>query len=480
MAMFWQGYGWRCRTHRPLHSTDLLVLTHLYQPIVGTCAIGLYITLYHQLPLHRAGVSEIHPQSYLLKLLSLSSKQIIEARHLLEGVGLLNTYEKKDLKDGCYYEFELIPPLSPVKFFHSEIFSLTLYNLLGKDRYMELQKMFIQPKSVESIQSSKNITKSFREVFGSLSPREMQKAAEIQKDLEPWEHMDDHLAEGKFPEWSDDDLSVIKLHLSTQLDPRIWTKELEAELKEICFLYQLDAWDLLKVLQDPTITGRGKIDMDRLRSFVKSEYQFRFGNSPMVSKRIHPRQLESAKPNVDDSPIQEPLTEEDRYFQQLATISPLELLSFYHDGAKIPDCDVDLVESLIRDYGLPHGVVNVLLDYVLQKHDRKLPRSLVQKIAGHWKRLGISTVEQAREQARKEMRNGKRQQQETKRKERQGVIPLAKSKQLERPSKVLQPMEPVVQMSDEDLLKKQAQIKAKLSLMREQQKRVWREEERTP
>ena len=94
-----------------------------------------------------------------------------------------------------------------------------------------------------------------------------------------------------------------------------------------------------------------------------------------------------------------PLSEEEKHIRQLAQISPMQLLAFYQKGGRIPASDVEIVESLIRHYGLPPGVVNVLLEYVLLKYDYKLPRNLVEKIAGHWKRLGISTVEEAVEQA---------------------------------------------------------------------------------
>ena len=98
-----------------------------------------------------------------------------------------------------------------------------------------------------------------------------------------------------------------------------------------------------------------------------------------------------------------PLSEEEKHFKQLAQISPLELLSYYHKGTRIPDSDVELVEGLVRQYGLPPEVINVLLEYVLLKYDYKLPRNLVEKIAGHWKRLGIETIQDALKQARKEI-----------------------------------------------------------------------------
>lgn len=78
-------------------------------------------------------------------------------------------------------------------------------------------------------------------------------------------------------------------------------------------------------------------------------------------------------------------------------------MAHFQNGSRIPDADMDLVERLIHEYGLPYGVINVLLEYVMYTHDYKLPRPLVEKIAGHWKRRGVETVEEAYELARKEL-----------------------------------------------------------------------------
>ena len=41
------------------------------------------------------------------------------------------------------------------------------------------------------------------------------------------------------------------------------------------------------------------------------------------------------------------------------------------------------------------GVVNVLIDYVLNISDGRLPKQLVEKIAGEWQRKEINTTEKA-------------------------------------------------------------------------------------
>lgn len=475
MTMFRKDLGWRCRTRRPIHSADLYGLIHLYQPIVGTNAVALYMTLMYQAPLHRAGTSEIHRHTYLLKLCSLTFEQLVEARHLLEGVGLINTYEKKDPELGRFYEYEVIPPLSPAKFFHSDVLSITLYQLLGKERYVAIRNLLLEKRSEDlSIQTqTRNITKTFKEIFGSFKPQDLAKAEDLEKEID-WnkEDLDEKYIEGQAPQWKDnDDLSMVRMRLGSLVDDHVWTESLIAELKEICFLYQLNEWDLSTALLNPYVTRNGIIDLERLRSFVKSEYRLRFGGPPVISKRQ--RSIEHLQP-ATPSPKQESksLTEEERHFQQLAEISPIELLSYYQKGARIPDSDIKIVESLVHHYKLPYGVINVLLEYVLLKYDYKLSRSLVEKIAGHWKRSGINTVEDALEQARKEdwdnksksssKYNSGRQYRSYKREEK---LPRAVVSQLQTAATGEKHMDE--KTTAEELAEKQARIKAKLQLMNE-------------
>jgi replication initiation and membrane attachment protein len=469
MAMFWKDAGWCCRTHRPLSSADLTVLIHLYQPLVGAEAIALYLTLACQLPLHRAGITEIRKHSELLAQCTLGLEELLKARWYLEGVGLLSTYEKKDPEKGIYYEYELIPPLSPAKFFHSDVLSLALYHHVGKERFLQLREEMVDGRLLEPPPSGvqvTDVTKSFQEVFGSYSPIELAKRSAEEREL-PWpgQDVDERLHNGKVPDWDDDGLAMIKMRLSNQLDEGAWTEELVSELKEIRFLYQLDEWDLLRALQNPYVTRHGKIDVERLRSYVKSEYRLRFGGSPVIRRK--PLSAEEAPEPKEAKRDGEPLTEEEKHFQQLAQMSPLELLSHYHGGMRIPDSDVELVETLVHQYGLPHGVINVLLEYVLLKYDYKLPRNLVTKIAGHWKRLGIQTVQEALAQARKENWEPRRKRAGTGRTKavREEKLPRAVEKQLQSENGAAS--DKSKPESTEDLADKQARIRAKLRLMNE-------------
>ncbi|WP_176392005.1 replication initiation and membrane attachment family protein [Marininema halotolerans] len=423
MSMTWRDCtpqdGWSVRSCRPLSIADMIALTRLYQPIIGTQATSLYTTYYCYLPLHQAGTSRLMNHLDLMKGLSLSLEEVVEARYLLEGVGLLNTYRYTE-NGKRVLKYELIPPLTPLRFFQSDVLSVALYNRIGKEGFQLLRNDLLSP-SLNNDKQGVEVTKSFGEVFGSLSPTEIASATELNQEhafLRPAEEQES--IEGRRPAFNreEDDLTMVRSRLADRLDDGAWTVAVENCLREIRFLYQLDDWDLIKALQNPYVTQGGRIDIPRFRSFVRSQYRMRFGSAPVVIGR---KQLSSMTVEQPEPPGSVPLPqekeettkkeqkasgqteEEERHFRALNQLSPIKLLSHFQKGKQIPRSDLELVEDLASQYGLTNGVINVLLEYVLYTYDYKLPRPLVEKIAGHWQRKNIDTVEDAREMVRKEL-----------------------------------------------------------------------------
>lgn len=75
---------------------DNHVLTLLYQPLIGTEAVGLYNSLRSQLPSGKYQ-GDIHTHHQLSVLLDLSLPKLLEARKKLEAIDLLRTYRKKQM-----------------------------------------------------------------------------------------------------------------------------------------------------------------------------------------------------------------------------------------------------------------------------------------------------------------------------------------------------------------------------------------------
>lgn len=466
MTLFWKDMGWYCRSHRPIYQSDLLVLTKLYQPLVGATAYSLYLSLSFQLPVHRAGVTDVHSHGILTKLLGISYEQFLEARYHLEGVGLLNTYELGDIQKGIILEYELIPPLSPLQFFQSEVFNVALYQRVGKEQYQTCRELLIGNDSVMNQRSKvkRNVTKPFRAVYGSVSPHELQKITEIEQEFPlPDPSVREDIQQGQVPVWSEEDFSAIQLRLQSIVHPSVWTDELISQLKEICFLYQLNMWDLLTALQEPYVTQRGEIDIERLKSFVRGEYRLRFGGMPRVAKKRNLIAKKEMLPSVVKETAVTDGSAEEKHFRQLATMSPLELLRHYQGGAQVPESDQRIVEDLIEQYKLAPAVVNVLLDYVMIKYDRKLDRALITKIAGYWKRLGVETMEQARELAKKEVWDVRKKKRDSKLnvKRSKNSLPKSVAMQMEQEQKDQKNSA----LSQQELEQNRATIQAKIQMM---------------
>lgn len=73
-------------------------------------------------------------------------------------------------------------------------------------------------------------------------------------------------------------------------------------------------------------------------------------------------------------------------------------------GGKVAKVDLKTVEEVIKETGLPPGVMNVLIDYTLKLNNMKLTKVYLMKIASHWQRKKVKTVLEAMNLAREEHR----------------------------------------------------------------------------
>ncbi|AJG48908.1 replicative DNA helicase [Bacillus anthracis str. Turkey32] len=97
-----------------LHNYDRKVLTMLYQPLIGSRAFSLYMTLWGELEQDRVFGKENTHHS-LMVTMQMQLPEVYEERVKLEAIGLLKVYIKKE-KDIRMFIYELQPPLSPKQF----------------------------------------------------------------------------------------------------------------------------------------------------------------------------------------------------------------------------------------------------------------------------------------------------------------------------------------------------------------------------
>ena len=151
-----------------LTEQDKKVLISLYEPIIGSLAISLYLTLWQDLDRAELISSDL-THHHLSVTLKESLAKILQARQSLEALGLLKSSIKKNDNINEYL-YELYSPLTPYEFFNHPVLSILLLNNIGEIEYNMLvnyyKKITISKKDYEEITSTMN------ETFKSVTPYE--------------------------------------------------------------------------------------------------------------------------------------------------------------------------------------------------------------------------------------------------------------------------------------------------------------------
>ena len=356
---------------------DLKILNMLYLPITGYAAIMLYNTLVNDLDKQEI-ISDGLEHAHLLSNLHITSEELTNARNILEGIGLLKTYLKKDTVNK--YIYELYSPVSAHEFFSHPIFNIVLYNNVGKKEYERLLDYFKIPKINK--EGYEEVTHSFNQVF-KTSPAS---ASVMYKDnIRKYNKL-------KLNINSEMDIDLLVQTMPKHIDKKIFTKDLQELIILLSFLYDIDILKMQEIIKT-CINEKGTVNRDELRKVCRDYYQIdHFGMLPTVVELTQPSYLR--KPIGDNSKLA-------KMIYTFETVSPLDFLKSKHGDGEVVKRDVKLLEDLLIDYKLKPGVVNVLVDYVLKTNDNKLTRNLVETIAGQWARKKIETVEEAMEIAKK-------------------------------------------------------------------------------
>lgn len=367
-----------------LSSMDDKVIDMLYLPIVGALPIMLYKILINDLD-NAEIVSDVLTHAKLLSNLHISVNELVTARNMLEAIGLIKTYVKSDTVNN--YIYELYSPVSAHEFFSHPIFNIVLYNNVGKIEYDRLVSYFKMPRINKD--SYIEVTHSFSEVFDSvpytssnISSENIRKYNKLRLNID-----------------SSFDINFLMESLSSQIDRKVFTKEIQELIISLSYLYDIDVVKMQNIIRT-CINERGNISKDELRKTCRNHYQFDHnGMLPTIIDKTQPEYLR--KPLGDNSKMAKVIYTFER-------ITPYELLKSKNGDGEPTKRDMKLVEDLMLDYKLNAGVINVLLDYVLKTNDNKLNRNFVETIAGQWVRNKIETVEEAMEIAKKNHKSVKK------------------------------------------------------------------------
>jgi len=363
-----------------LNDQDRLSLTLLYQPIVGSVAISLYITLWGYLEQDKLA-SLLNTHQDLIRNMQMKLEDILEARQKLEAIGLLKTYYQKG--EVNKYIYELYNPLTVYDFLNNPILNIALYNNISKKEYKRIINQFSTPKL--DLSDYEDISCTFKDVyhFAGSEQREnnIQKLHHLDLSFEP----------------------TISFHEMLSLIPeeilnyRSITKKLQQLIYQLAFVYNFDNQIMSEMIMNAVEDH--KIDIEKLKANCRNYYHFeQKGKVPGIVFSSQPLNLRSKTTGS---------SKRDKMIYQFETMLPYEFLSLKQDGQTPTSKDLQIIEYLLIDQQMKPGVVNVLIDYVLKINNNKLVRNFVEQIAAQWKRSSIETVSDAMDFAKNEFNKPK-------------------------------------------------------------------------
>ncbi|MDT2573766.1 DnaD domain protein [Enterococcus raffinosus] len=349
-------------------------LLYLYQPIIGSSASSLYLTLISDIMLDGKSQSLMHTD--LLAAIDTGLTNLIKAREKLEGIGLLETYEVMNEEMGSSLIYQLRPPLVPEKFFQDPLMAYLLMDKIGKHRYERLVERF-KPKNFDT-ENAKNITKRFRDVYRFDETAFTSHSDSLERTQEVFEDKSDF-------DWTLFTQQIKRFNLIMTLDER-------EKLQTFQRLYGLNELDLAEYVAKASAGEEKGLNFNYLRQLINKEKR---PNIPAESKKI-PSESLTTTGNFSSQELE--------IITQSKKIAPVTFLRAIkrEKGGFETNTEVRLLEELIGRNLLPKSVINIIINYILViQNQAVINANYLNAIANDWAQKKITTPEEAISHVRK-------------------------------------------------------------------------------
>lgn len=371
---------YRIELHYPLDEVQSDILYYLYQPIIGSSALQLYMMLVVE---GKRMTRFLKPSalSRLTSFLSLSLLDMEKAFQTLEGIGLLKTYVKHE-NDITQYVYQLQSPLSLKAFFRNQILASLLRESLSIEDFQKTIQYFrVVP---EDLHDYEEITSRFQDAFTVQMPQKQGRILKLNEDLKEAIHQDVTITY---------DMELLYKGLSDfQVNKSKLTADDMTFMTQLATVYSIDALTLAGLVKD-SMESQG-LNRNVLRGHIKK--YFEMDHVSKLQEVYHKQPLQYQTQDASQSALV-------LHMKYLDSITPYELLKEKQGGKEPIFHDLKIVETLMVQLGLRPAVVNVLIEYVLGKNNNKLSKNYCETIGSTLSRNHIETAMEAYQALTSEM-----------------------------------------------------------------------------
>ncbi len=358
---------YRVELHYPLDEVQLDTLYYLYQPLMGTQALSLYMMLYTE----GKRMKRFLKPSSLSRLLSFVSVNLMDLEKsikVLEAMGLLKTFVKSE-NEMTRYIFILQSPLSLKAFFKNQILLSLLEQSLTNEDFQNTLSYF--QTTLHDLSTYEDITAKFTDVF-TIQHHKLHKPLKIKQDLFSKQIQDISVSY---------DIEFLRQCLiEYQIPKSLFEKDLTF-ISQLGLAYSIDGMTLASLVRE-SMTSQ-ELDKQLLKTKIKNYCEIDSLSSFQEVYHKQPLQYQS------DSHQKTPLS---LHMQHLDKITPFELLQEKQGGKEPTYHDLQIAETLMMQLGLQPAVVNVILEYVLGKNNGRLSKRYCEAIGGSMVRNKVQTA----------------------------------------------------------------------------------------
>lgn len=391
--------GFMVKQSTLLSDIDQQILTFLYQPLIGSAAYSLYMTLWTEIKQeHYWSEGILHAE--LLSLLNMGMPEVYQARIRLEAIGLLKTFVQSEPEK--LYIYELQKPQTSKAFFDEDLFSLLLLERVGERKFKQLRQRFsVQPVNTDQFAE---ITKSFLDVF-HMNTDKLKQNEELFQDRK---NLIGDVAKNSISLESETfDWNFFYEGLNRHYVNRSSiTSEVRDTILTLHKMYGVDELNMQNYILSAADIDTGEIDTRTLKRNVVQDFH------KSTDKKV--QLTDVVQQDLDQSEAAQKQRETDLKRQGFSAhdvqiIEASQLLSpaeFMHDiktqqGGYVSKPEEWTLEDIVKKSHLPNAVINILIHYILVVHGKvTFEKGLAYKISNDWGQNGVKTPEEALKKVR--------------------------------------------------------------------------------
>ncbi|WP_278954186.1 DnaD domain protein [Lactobacillus apis] len=384
--------------HIDLYPADIRILVKLYQPLIGSLALSMYLSLNED---YNSGamLSDSTGLYTLQEQLDCNLKSLFIALHKLEGTGLIQTRMIENEIMGQVLVFQLAKVPSSNEFFATPLLASLLKEKIGVSAFQKLSHVFAQEGSQNlnqpnGLATATDVSASFMDVFRlpdqeaiepSIEVKQAAQENQIAKPVQASIKQDDKI-----------DWDFMKQQFEIYQIPETEIDRNREAIRAVMRTYGLSEQEFVDEALS-CLHGDYQLDMSLIKKTIANS----------IHAQTTREQLRRVTRTEETSPSNAHFSEQEQKLLQLAkSKSPAQFLYYLkterHDYVDASEYHV--LDSLYNEKGIPAELLN-LLTYACLKSGPNISYRLANKILHDWLQHGVKTGEQALDYMNKREQN---------------------------------------------------------------------------